>query len=298
MKHLFKYLNYISIIFLVILLYKFNYLSIPAVLSFQNLILSYIFLFIGFLLFSISWHQILRKSNIIVSSHESFLSLSLTIFTKYIPGKVFTIAGPASYINKKRGYSFSKVSVLVVNMQVIVLWVALLYGFIGLININSINVYGFTVFTFWILLTLLIYSRLFHDLAERMVKVVFKKEVTIPFLSYHSVIHVSMWVVIRWLFLSIAFYFFVKSLSPNGALLNMGLALPLATAIGILVIFVPCGIGVREGVLASYLALNGFGITEATTIAVSSRLWLIIGELIVFLTGWLIEKKSLFAKHV
>ena len=49
------------------------------------------------------------------------------------------------------------------------------------------------------------------------------------------------------------------------------------------------GIGVREGLIASCLVMTGLSVTEAATISVASRLWFLIGEIFIFISGWIVN---------
>jgi len=54
----------------------------------------------------------------------------------------------------------------------------------------------------------------------------------------------------------------------------------------------PGGLGAREGVMIGYLIFAGIPAIEATTIAVVSRLWFLLGEIFIFILGWSLHKTS------
>lgn len=290
MKNLFKYLMYLSFVFLAIALYRAHYLEIPLIKSFWYLTLAYFFYLVSYFFVTFSWQQLLEKASFIISIKEAFCSFSLTIFTKYIPGKVSSLIGPLSYINKERGYSLRLLSVLAVTDQLIVLWVALIFGVVGSFFVNNVKLYSLAIFFLWLLVTLAVFSRFFHNLTEKAVKKIFKKEITIPFLKFSSTLSVLPWYFGQWFFLCLAFYFFVGTLFPDAVQLKVLLVLPLASAFGMLAIIFPGGLGVREGFLTSFLVMIGFDLIVATTIAVSSRLWFISGEVLIFIAGLLAAK--------
>ena len=80
------------------------------------------------------------------------------------------------------------------------------------------------------------------------------------------------------------FYFLCLSFNvqPNELIF---FAFPLATIIGIIMIFVPGGLGAREGVLVVLLVSSNVPLQIATTISISSRLWFFFGEVFLFLVG-------------
>jgi len=59
---------------------------------------------------------------------------------------------------------------------------------------------------------------------------------------------------------------------------------------GLLVVFVPAGIGVREAVLAGLLA-PGFGVAPAIAIALAARVWLLACEAAAFGLWWLATRR-------
>jgi uncharacterized membrane protein YbhN (UPF0104 family) len=65
---------------------------------------------------------------------------------------------------------------------------------------------------------------------------------------------------------------------------------PLANNIGIIAIFAPSGVGVREGVMIGYMMLAGISSEVAIMLAVMARLWFLISEILIFLIGVGLEK--------
>ena len=75
----------------------------------------------------------------------------------------------------------------------------------------------------------------------------------------------------------------------------MMFAFPLSVCIGLIAIFLPGGLGLREGVIIAYLSLVGMEIETATTISFISRFWFVGGEVFIFLLAMairLMTKKS------
>jgi len=93
------------------------------------------------------------------------------------------------------------------------------------------------------------------------------------------------WFVLAWGLWKVAFYLLARSLVQGNVPWNLGFAFPLACTLGVLAIVMPGGLGVREGVLTGYLVLAGIPVADATTVAVASRLWFLIGELFMFTAG-------------
>ena len=122
-------------------------------------------------------------------------------------------------------------------------------------------------------------------------KLLIKKDLDIPKLSFLKAIKVIPWFFLIWLFWSLSFYFLIKTVSEEDVRLVTGSGFALAGSLGIVAVIAPGGIGVREGVLAFILTLAGFNIELAASISVVSRLWFLIGEAFIFLISFVIQQK-------
>ena len=52
----------------------------------------------------------------------------------------------------------------------------------------------------------------------------------------------------------------------------------------------------REGILTGFLTIAGLDLPLATTIAVASRLWFMMGEFFIFSLALILEKRNLSAR--
>jgi len=69
----------------------------------------------------------------------------------------------------------------------------------------------------------------------------------------------------------------------------LALAFPAGITYGFVVIFMPAGIGVREGIVASFLIAGGISSANAITISVISRFWFVAGEVFLFISSWVMQ---------
>lgn len=293
-KNWFKYFIYISIIFLTIFLIKTDHLKIPEITSFPYLFTSLFLLLTGFLFWGISWGVTLNKYDYNIKLLDGIISCGLSIFGKYIPGKVWTIIGRSGYINKKYSYSQKDLSIISLTAQFIELWTGLSLGTIGLFLFGGIKLYGIPVLILWCILTLVIFTNLPHKLTEKLIYKIFKKEFKIPYISISKSYKVIFFYILTWLFWSAGFYFLIKSIYITSSIdLNIiiGLGFPIATTLGIMAIIFPGGLGVREGLLVMYLTLSGFNNKDALVISATSRLWFLSGEIFIFVIGFILDKK-------
>ena len=291
MKYWYKYLVYLSLVFLAVALYKADYLRVPQISSYSVLMISFIFLFGGFISHVVSWKQIVKKSNYHVALSECFAGMGLSVFGKYIPGKIWTIVGRAAYITEKNRYPLSILSAISLNAQFIALWLGLILGSIGLFLLGGLYLWGWLILFLWLGLTVVIFSKLVHNSTERLIKIAFRKDIQIPRLTIKSTLSVIPWFVVFWMFWSIGFYMLVTSLTATDIPWHVGLGFPLSATLGIMAFIAPGAWRSRRGKVG-YLIFAGLPIAEAVTIAGASRLWFLVGEAFIFTVGWVADKRS------
>lgn len=297
MKSWYKYLIYISLVFLAIALYNANFLKVPQIFSVSFLITSFIFLFAGFIINAISWEQVLRESNYYIDLKTCIAGVGLSIFGKYIPGKIWMVMGRAVYITERNHHSIGTLSAISLNAQFIALWIGLIFGVIGLFLLGGLHLWGWLILCLWVGLTVVIFSKLAHAKAERAIRFFLRKNITLPRLTVKSTLLVMPWFVAYWAFWSIGFYMLVASLIKMDVPWSVGFGFPLAGTLGIMTFISPGGLGTREAVLLGYLTLAGIPVVEATTVAVASRLWFLGGEIFIFVLGWIADKRLHKAVH-
>lgn len=287
----FKVILYLSLLFLCIALYRADYLVLPEIHSFTNVWVSFLFLVTGFLFMCDNWRVVLRQDNVVnISFKDAIVSNGLSVFAKYIPGKVMVIIGRAIYIGAKHSVSTTKLSFISFKVQIMSLWIGLVIGVLSLMNLNtSLQTIGLVVF-FILFFTLFLFSKGLKNIALTIVKRLFKKDIDYPLLTVSTAIKTLPSFVFNWVAWCIAFYFLVASLSTQDVPFLAGSSFALASTLAIVAIIAPGGLGVREGLLS--VLLIGFGVhkSDAITISVASRLWFLIGEVFIFVLAFLIER--------
>ena len=292
MKKYYKYFIYISLIFLLIALYQADYLIMPKIYSFSFVIISIFLLFAGFIFDAITWMKTLQSMSYKLSFKNALISYGLSIFGKYIPGKIWLIAGRSAYISKKYDYSEKDLLVVSVITQLISLWVGLIFGITGLFFLEKFLLIGSIAILFWIILTIVIFFKFPHRFFLSVINRIFKKKLDIPYISFKQLIKVIHWYILRWFILSLSFYLLVNGLTENSAELYIGLAYPLAGTLALAVIFVPGGLGIREGLLVTFFKGSNFSLYVSTSISITSRLWFLIGEIFIFITAVILSRLS------
>jgi glycosyltransferase 2 family protein len=287
----YKYFVYISLAFLAIALYNANYLKIPHIFSLSSLLNSFIFLFAGFIVHTISWRYLLKQFNYHIQLKESLAGIGLSIFGKYIPGKIWMVMGRASYIAGRNKLPFGTLSALSLNAQFITLWIGLVFGLIGLFVLGSFRIWGWLILCLLLGLTTVIFSNMVNRWVERLIRIFLRKAIMLPHLTINSTLSVMPWFAVYWLLWSTGFYMLATSLIPMEISWSVALGFPLATTLGIISLIAPGGLGAREGVIIGYLTLANIPVIEATTIAVAARLWFLMGEIFIFIVGCVAHKR-------
>lgn len=292
MKKWFNIFVYISLVFLIVALIKADYLKMPDIYNYTYIILGIIFVCVGFLFDTFSWHKTLIHFGYNkVKVTDSIISMGLSIFGKYVPGKVWSIIGRSAYIAKKYDLPEKETAVVSLTAQFISFWIGLLLGIIGLLFIGTHYYLLELSLLVWGLFTILLFSRIFHNIAINLIQKIFKKEIIIPSLNIKSTLRILPWFIINWLFWCLGFYFLIKGLSPGSFIVFLGLAFALAGTLSLLVLIIPGALGVREGFLVTLLVISGFNESLAVTISMASRLWFLCGEFFIFLFAIILRRK-------
>ena len=291
MRKYFNYFIYISLVFLLVALYRADYLVVPKIGNIPLFILSVFILLAGFLSDAWGWQTALRKIKVRVKFADAVASFGLSVFGKYIPGKVWIIAGRAAYISK-RYKNVSETEVLSVSFitQFVSLWVGLIYGAVALWVMDNVWIYIISAGIIWLGLTLTVFTKYPHQIVAGLYKRILKKDFKVPYIPFKDAIAIVPVYILRWGAFALSFYLFVISLVGESVPFITGFAFPLATILGIVVLIAPGGLGVRETILVGFLKWNGLITTVATTVSVVSRLWFLIAEVSLFLVAFTIHK--------
>lgn len=287
---LFNWILYLSFIFLLVGLYQADYLKIPSIKSVSLLLLSFPVMFIGFWLYAYIWGKILRLNDEPTHWSSQIAACGLPVFAKYIPGKVWAIIGRAAYVDKYDGVNLGKASLLSMKAQVIAIWVGFFVGILGYMYASSLSIQSILSMLALFGATPVFFFQKPADYVNSFIKTKFNKDVEITMLDWPTVRTLFIPTCLKWLLWSAGFYLMAQALLEQPLDPASGLVFALATNIGIVAIFAPGGIGIREGLIVFYLNYLGVGFSDATTIAVFSRLWYLIGEGFLFVIGVIADR--------
>jgi len=281
-KLFFNILLYVSLTFLIYYLIKFDYLNFRNV-AFHPfyLIISFVFLFTGFITGPFAWRDMLAKHKIFISYKDTFVSEGLSIFAKYIPGKIMIVLGSAVYVATK-SQSFKFTSLISLKTQLIALWIALFIGIIPLLFIFKESIHlALISFIFIVLIVIVLHSKKLHLFINNVIRRIIKQELSIPLLTFKESKKTIFYYLVMWLFWSSGFYFFTLSIVMN-ANFSVIFLFALASSLGMLAVIIPGGLGIRESIIVFYLHQVGIPIEIATTVSILGRLWYLTGECFFF----------------
>jgi len=294
LERLYTILLYTSLAFLACYLVQYDYIALPIErLNYYYLILSFLFLFAGFLVNAFCWYLVCKQSTQKVSLAVAILSHGLSIFGKYVPGKVWTIVGRATYLSRI-GVPLTTTAHLSVYMLGLSIWVGLLLGIIGSLSIDLMPQYLSVLVFSWVLLSILLFIPIYRiQLIGNLMQRISPNNFAFPQLNFADHLRYLPSFFFFWLCWTIGFFFLLRSLFPTAPLeLHTSLAFPFATTIGIVAIIFPGGLGVREGCLVFYLVKCGLVMENATLVSIVARMWFIVGEIFIFVTALLVKTSA------
>ncbi|WP_302627043.1 lysylphosphatidylglycerol synthase domain-containing protein [uncultured Eubacterium sp.] len=265
--------------------------SLDFKMDWKIFVLSMLFYFIYKITLASLWHYITYKNNASIKFKDAIICYLYSILGKYIPGKVFMLAAriPAY---EKQGVKMRKVTVCFLLENVCTLLGA---AFLFLLSLfffpnDLLNKYQFMTIILIIVFFICINPKIINWGLRIVGKVMKKDDMEIP-MNYLDMIKIVVMFIGNWLIVGIGFYMLVASIYPVpiSQALYCGGIYGLAAIIGILAIFTPSGLGVREGIIAVGLALimpNEY----VVIVSIISRLWATIAELILIFFAFIINK--------
>jgi uncharacterized membrane protein YbhN (UPF0104 family) len=286
MKRVFYLLLFVSFLFLFIYLIRQDYI-IPEIMNPVSLVLSVLLLFAGFIAQGFSWKVALDIHGHPTSMKKALISNGLSVFAKYIPGKIWVILGRAGYLSGDKKELKAK-SVISLKEQLVYLWVGFLVSSIPTIIYYRIQWISLILLVVLAGLTMFLFAPGLHRWVMRLLNRSLRTELDIPVLQFREALPLILSVTLVWFCWTAGFYLFMVAFS-GGILPIMMFAFPLSVSFGLIAVILPGGLGLREGIIIGYLGLVGLAIETATTISFLNRLWFIAGEVFIFLVALMLK---------
>lgn len=254
------------------------------------LIVSFLFLILALFLSGVIWKIILEKlePKVKISYPKAVKIVIFSSFGKYLPGTVWQYLGRIQLASRE-GLEKKLVAVSLIYEIILSIISAFLFSLVilsfsaGMFFSFFYNKLIITV-TFLIILSgfFLIHPKIFYFLFNFILKKFNKEEIpAFKFLTYKRILMIIFCYFIFFFLSGIGFSFLVKSLVsfPVYGMMWLTGAFILASILGMIVVFAPSGLGVREGVLVLFLQFY-FPLSVAVVISLAARLWATLGEII------------------
>lgn len=278
-----------------IIMYLYNnigkILDIKIKLNIPILIISILIYWVYKITNALLWHYITVKNHCSIPVEKAVISWMYSLLGKFVPGTVFYVGGRI-YFYSREGASKKLVSFCFIFENVCTLLAATSLFIISLffINVEIINQYKYLAIIFLVLLFVLI-NPFFIKKGMNLLLKIFKKEPVDITISYKEIFFIVLLFIFNWLVQGLGFYMLVNSIFAVEIrdFFFIAGSYALACIIGILAVFAPSGIGVRESVMV--LTLKNI-IPEPTTIVISviARIWATVGELVLVLLTFIYAK--------
>lgn len=271
-----------SLPFVIIYLINNNIFVKPAIQSLFSFFLSIFFLILGFLVDAFTIKIFLWSSNSLrIDFYSSLILTGKFILAKYIPGKMGVILGKTAYVDyllkigKVRSFEIITVYQILFLISASLLSIVPLYFFINHQSEHILILIGVIL-----LLTVMISFKGTQILLRNFLNRLTKKNISITY-SPISIFIAIFGSGLCWLFWAFGFWYLAKSVGIRISLVN-ALFFPFASIAGVLAIFSPGGLGVREGIITVGLLFFGHNKVDSINLSVYSRLWFLFGEVSIF----------------
>ena len=244
-------------------------------------IFSMLFYFVYKITLASLWHYITKINDCSIKYEKAITSYLYSILGKYIPGKVFMLAARLTYY-KEEDAPLAKVTVCFFIENVCTLLGAAMLFIVSLFFFPNelLNDYKWLTVLLIVAFFVCIHPKIINFFL-RIIGKLFKKNLEIP-MKYSQMLKVVLLFIGNWLIVGFGFFILTKSIYPDvgwNEMLYCAGIWGVSAIMGILAIFAPSGLGVREGIIVAGLMLI-MPESDAMVISVVSRLWQTIPELV------------------
>jgi uncharacterized membrane protein YbhN (UPF0104 family) len=258
--------------------------DVPFTLQLIPFILSTLIFAFSYFIQIWAWYLITLKLKIAVSFPETIKSWFYSQLGKYLPGKVWLLVS-RFYFYESKGMSRKGISVALYLEMVAVIVAAGIIFLAALVFFEEMGRFYSGGQLWWLVLAfvLVAFILLHPRVLQKMLSWIlaqFKKEPIFLSISYPNILWILFVCIVAWVVGGIGFYLFVDSVYPVSSkyiLFLMG-ALAISSTLGLIAIFAPSGLGVREGVLVYLLSFMMAG-PVAVIISILTRLWMTLIEI-------------------
>ncbi len=226
------------------------------------------------------WRATLKASGGILSVTQAFVIITLAMLGRYVPGKVMTIAGQLYFCARERVNVASAAIAAMYDQVLNVIGAAIIVSlWMGISNLGLPYSFRWASLCVVALGTTGLHPRIVAVVTAFVCRILRRKTVQ-KVLSYGTMLRLETAYLLVWLLFGISFYLFVIAFYdlPLSRVIDCAGILAVSTILGVIVVFAPAGLGVREGAITALLSLY-MPIPIAAAIALAFRVHLTLGEL-------------------
>lgn len=258
------------------------------------LAVSGVVLFSHYMARALVWHYLTVRMASGIPLGPAVTSWFYSLLGKYVPGKVFLLLGRLYFYSRygrskvRVAFCFVLETVLTLLSSVVTVLASLLF-----VDTPELRRYRPALVVLMVLLAVAVHPRLLSrglNLGLRLIK---RPPVELGATYADMLVFTVLFTVTR-ILLGGAFYVFLASFCPvplREAPYAVA-AFSLANIIGILAVFAPSGLGVREGVLI-FMIRQILPTSVASAVTLAARVWMTLGELLFVGAVFLVERSRL-----
>jgi len=275
---LFFFIRYVYENWRVVSLYQWQF-------KYGLLAVSFGLVFLNFLFFIQIWRSLLQKLSSKLPFKKAFKIWFYSNLGKYVPGKIWSVMGMVYMCEKEGIPRAATLSSAILNQLLNIIG-----GLILVLILSGTKFLSGMSKLYYLPLILVFVISLYPRVMEKILNWGLKKLKKEPVkinLNFKENLFFTLLFMLAWGVYGVAFNIFIMSLtdSPLSNWPFLTSIFAFSYIIGFLSIFVPGGLGVREGILVYYLS-SYFPLPVATLIALLSRLWMTAVELSGLLVAW------------
>lgn len=256
------------------------------------LLTSFFTLMVATLVLHINWYFITKSLGCNLGLRKSLIVRIKSEIGKYIPGRVLGYGYLIVHYKEKGKNQLRVLSSSIYELYLSTfssfLFFTLIHIFTSFKLLNSLR-FVFIIISITGILSL--HPVFFQKISDILCKL-FKKERITYKISFSGALGILLLYLGYWVIFSIAFFLFVRAFTEIRFLdiFYLSGSFAISAFVGFMTFFLPAGIGAREGALVYLLGIIT-GDTAAAIISISSRIWIILGDIVLFLgaviTGYL-----------
>ncbi len=265
--------------------YEWNFNIVLLISSFTLLIVTFLFMV------RIWQWKLLPLLGARIPFGKAFYIWFISSLGRYVPGKIWQVASMA-YLTKKEGIPVETSITSAILAQVLAFIPGAALGAITLVIVFS---YGIQWIALAFLIVVIGVILVYPPFLEKSINFIGKRLKRPPVRisgRHHNMLWIMFLYLLGWILYGSAFFLFARSVVTI-PIIQMIMYPGIFTAsylVGLIAIFVPGGLGVREGILTALLS-SFFPLSIATAIALASRLWFTLAEIICVLIAVRLRSK-------